>query len=208
MSRSVQKWAAFGRAGLIALGATAVTLAGCGHSPQTRFFTLDALPPTGGAAGASFTGPPLRLDSVHVPAALDRVEVVRQFAANELDVSDLDHWGAPLGELARRALTQDLNERLPAGAVIFPDSPKPALAQDLIVDVLDIHTQGGAVTVTASYTLVQTRPQVSKIQRQVVLSTLQASTDAAGQADALSRILAQLADKIAADLAKTSTAAG
>jgi uncharacterized lipoprotein YmbA len=203
MSRKV-----LNKAGLIALGAAALALTGCGHSAPTRFFTLDALPPPGGAAGASFTGPPVRLDAVHIPAALDRVEVVRQLAADQLDVSDLDHWGAPLGELARRALTQDLDERLPAGTVIFPDSPKPALAQDLIVDVLDIQTQGGAVTLTASYTLVQTKPHLSKIQHQVILSAPQASTDAAGQADALSRILAQLADKIAADLARTSSSAG
>jgi uncharacterized lipoprotein YmbA len=203
MSRKV-----LNKAGLIALGAIALALTGCGHSAPTRFFTLDALPPAGGAAGGAFTGPPVRLDAVHIPAALDRVEVVRQLAADELDVSDLDHWGAPLGELARRALTQDLDERLPAGTVIFPDSPKPALAQDLIVDVLDIQTQGDVVTLTASYTLVQTKPQVSKIQRQVILSAPQSSTGAAGQADALSRILAQLADKIAADLARTSPTSG
>jgi uncharacterized lipoprotein YmbA len=195
------------QAGLIALGLAAATLTGCGHSPPTRFFTLDSLPPTAATAGA-FVGQPLRLDSVHVPAALDRAEVVRQLAPNELDVSEMDHWGAPLGELVRRALTQDLAQRLPPGAVIFPDAPKPAPARDLVVDILDIQTQGGGVTMVVSYTLVQGLPQPDKpklpnVQHQVTLNLPQASAAAADQADALSRLLAQLADHIVADLAAT-----
>jgi len=192
--------------GLIALG-LAAALAGCGHSPPTRFFTLDALPPTGGSAVTPYAGLPVRLDSVHVPSALDRVEIVRQLAPNELDVSDQNHWGAPLGELARRALTQDLANRLAPGAVIFPDAPKPAPAQDLVIDILDIQTQGGGVTMLASYTLIpsvaapgQAKP--TSVQRQVTLTLPQASPAAADQADALSRLLAQLADRIAGDLAK------
>lgn len=195
--------------GVLALCLAAATLAGCGHSPPTRFFTLDALPPTGGSVNmsAGLTGLPVRLDSVHVPAALDRVEIVRQLAPNELDVSDLDHWGAPLGELARRALTQDLADRLAPGAVIFPDAPKPAPAQDLVIDILDIQTQGGGVTMVASYTLVQSvaapgQPKPANVQRQVTLNLPQASPAAADQADALSRLLGQLADRIAGDLAR------
>jgi uncharacterized lipoprotein YmbA len=42
-----------------------------------------------------------------------------------LEVSQQDRWTAPLGDMTRNVLSQDLASRLPNGAIIPPDAPLP-----------------------------------------------------------------------------------
>ena len=56
---------------------------------------------------------------------LDRPEVVTQILPNRLSIDESDRWGAPLAQLMRRTLAQDLTSRLPPGMFIFPDAPAP-----------------------------------------------------------------------------------
>lgn len=172
-------------------------LAGCGHSPPTRFFTLDAVPATRPVTPTAYVAP-VQLDAVHIPAALDRPEVVSQVGANELRVSDLDHWGAPLGEIMRRTLAQDLMARLPQGAFVLPDAPRPPGVRALVVDVLQLQADaGGRVYLQASWTLAgRTSTEPPVIQN--VQLTADGAPGAAGQAAALSQLMGELADRIAA----------
>lgn len=112
----------------------ACVVAACGRSPEPRLWTLDAVAPVAPRTTATT---PLRVDAVHLPLALDRPELVERRGANRVTVHDFDRWSAPLGDLVRRTLTQDLMARLPAGSVIFPDAPKTAATRSLVVDVLD-----------------------------------------------------------------------
>ena len=116
-----------------ALGAVAFTalalcmgLAACGHSDPTRFFTLDALPPT---APTAYAGPPLRVRAVHIPPALDRAELARETSPGEVSVDDFAHWAAPLGQTARQVLTEDLAARLPSGEIGPPNVLCPLAAR-------------------------------------------------------------------------------
>src|SRR5258706_9204092 len=102
--------------------AVAVALAGC-RSASTRIYTL------GPVASAShidvYHAPALRVDTLNVPASWDRIEILRLSAAGTLQISDFDHLAAPLAQMARQALSDDLDQRLPAGSVIFSRLPKP-----------------------------------------------------------------------------------
>lgn len=187
-----------------------LALAACAGA-ATRFHTLDPAPPAArAAADPAYVGPPVRLDAVHIPAIFDRPELVRQTSANTLAVSDLDHWGAPLGELMRRTLTQNLAVRLPAGRVVFPDAPKPADARGLVVDILALTPSEGEVRMDASWTLLPARrvpatPLAALLhQRTVRLSTPASARDVSGNAAELSALLGQLADQIALDLGRAS----
>jgi len=189
------------RFAVFSLGAAG--LAACGHSAPTRIFTLDAVSPQAALpmAAAPYGGAPFRVDAVHLPSALDRVEVVRQTMAERLEVSDFDHWGAPLGDLARRALTQDLVARLPAGAVIYPDAPKPPGAGGLVVDVLTFRRTDQGYVLDASWTLLAGPAGTAPLRRQVRLTDADVGLgDAAAEAAALSRLLGQLSEAIAAGL--------
>jgi uncharacterized lipoprotein YmbA len=176
-------------------GLALLLLAGCGHSPPTRFFTLDPAPPSRPATAATAMAP-VQLDAVHIPAALDRPQVVTQLGANRLDVHDFDQWASPLGEMMRRTLAQDLLARLPEGTFILPDAPRPQNIRGLVVNVLQIDAApGGQVTLQASWTLMEPGAARPALIRNVQL-TASAGPGPQGTAAAMSQLLGQLADQI------------
>ena len=195
--------------------ASALALAGCLTAcagAPTRIHTLEA----SGSGGGGWTGAAFRIDAVHVPPAFDRPELVRRTDAYTVTLSDGDRWAAPLGELVRRALTQDLERRLPEGVVIYPDAPKPPSSAGLVVDILSIHPDAGGVTMDASWTWVTPRapmaratssaaassappPPVARPSRTVHLTTAPAAGGVEAIAPELSALLSQLADRIAAE---------
>lgn len=196
----------------------ALALAACGHSPPTRYFSLDAVPPrapleTTGAIGSP-EGPRVQLGAVRVPASLDRPEVVAQDATHTLSVRDGDHWGAPLAQMMRRTLAQDLLARLPAGTFVLPDAPAPDGTRGIVVTVLALRANTkasngsnmpngskGQLVLEGSWTLTSGQPAKALLTENVVLSEPMSSADSGAIADAMSRVLGQLADHIAASLA-------
>lgn len=180
-------------------------LAGCGSSPPTRFYTLDAVKPPGAVPGRPPTAP-VKVDAVHVPALLDRRAIVRRQAGNQLDISSQDHWGASFGEMARGVLTQDLQSRMAPGAIIPPDAPAPRDARGLVVDILSFVPDGsGQVVLTCDWALLEGAPAHTTLLRTVHLSQ-PAGDSVSSQADAMSELLGKLADQIAATLSTQSVA--
>ena len=173
-----------------------LTLAGCASSPPTRFFALDPVSP-GSAAAAADTSEPVKVDAVHIPPALDRDSMVRGESDNQLQISSQDRWAGDLGEMIRRVLTQDLAQRLPSGMVVAPESPAPASARGLVIDILTFQPQAGEVVLDADWTLLQGM-QADPLLRRSVHLTQSATPSAQGEAEAMSALLGQLADDIAA----------
>jgi hypothetical protein len=139
---------------------------------------------------------------VHIPAELDRPEVVTQISPNRLKIDDSNRWSAPLAQMMRRALAQDLAARLPAGSFVFPDAPAPPGTRTLVVTVLDSQADAnGTLSVQVAWTLLSGQPASATLSQQAVLHAQFAGHDADAQAAALSRILGELSDRIAASLA-------
>lgn len=188
----------------------ALTLAACASSPPTRFFTLDPVPaaaadagPASGAARAGDTGDkprPVKVDAVHIPPALDRDSMVRGASGAQLEISSQDRWAGDLGETIRQVLTQDLASRLPAGTVIAPEAPAPENARGLVVDILTFQPQAaGEVVLDADWTLLE-GTQSNPVLRRSVHLTASAAPSAQGEATAMSTLLGQLADGMAAEI--------
>lgn len=184
----------------------ALLAASCAGAP-TRIHTLDAQPPTGSAT-AAYSGMAFRVDTVHIPAAFDRPELIRRTDPYTVTLSDNDRWAAPLGELMRRTLTQDLARRLPAGAVIYPDAPKPPNAGGLVVDILSISPTDGGVTMEVSWTwlapkIAQTptpAPQAAVAVARPLMARLTVPSAGPGPgaiAPEISALMGRLADEIA-----------
>ncbi|MGH6993810.1 MAG: PqiC family protein [Caulobacteraceae bacterium] len=178
----------------IAVIASLLALAACGHSPPTRFFTLSPVGPENGPARAS--NGPIQLDAVHIPAELDRPQMVRQVSANRLEIEEQDRWGAPLGAMMRRTLAQDLLARLPAGAFILPDAPRAGGVRGLVVNILELQASDGRVILQASWSLIEEGEARPAVTRDVELSA-EAGGGPAGEASAISKVLGSLADRIA-----------
>jgi uncharacterized lipoprotein YmbA len=132
--------------------------------------------------------------------------MVRGESDNELQISSQDRWAGDLGETIRRVLTQDLESRLPAGKVIAPEAPAPASARGIVVDVLTFQPQGGEVVLDADWTLLEGTQSNPVLSRSVHL-TAAATSSAQGQAAAMSTLLGQLADGIAAQISGASNGA-
>ncbi|MFT0170694.1 membrane integrity-associated transporter subunit PqiC [Paraburkholderia mimosarum] len=194
-------WRSLARTLGAALLAAPMSFAGCGHSAPTHYLTLDA---TGAGAGMPLsTRPmaPVQLSAVHIPAVLDRPEVVTQTGPNRLKIDDTARWGAPLAQMMRSALAQNLEKRLPAGAFVFPDAPAPAGTRTLVVTVLDCETTASAtLTLQASWALLSGQPVQTSLTQQATLNAEVTGQDAAAQAAALSRVLGELSDRIAASI--------
>lgn len=132
------------------------------------------------------------------PAALDRNSIVRGESGNQLQISSKDRWAGDLGEMIRRVLTQDLASRLPAGMVIAPQSPAPSDARGLVVDILTFQPQAtGEVVLDADWTLLEGM-QSNPVLRPSAHLTAPAAGSAQGEAAAMSALLGQLADSMAA----------
>jgi uncharacterized protein len=175
----------------------------------TRFYTLEPTPPAANVARA-YTGAPFRVDAVHIPASLDRPELVRDGGGGRFTVSDNDHWAAPVGELLRRVLTQDLAAQLPPGKVVYPDAPKLPGSAGLVVDILSISSMGDRVVMDASWTLMPVpdasgQPAAPGRQRVLRLTTPAARTEVSGNAAELSALAAQLSAAIAKDLSEAGS---
>lgn len=189
---------AFAKVSALAFVAMAA-LAACGHSPPTRYVTLSAEPVV--APHVSAPVQPVQLTAVHIPAELDRPEVVTQDGANQLTIHDTDRWGAPLGQMMRRTLAQDLLARLPAGSFVLPDAPAPPHTRKLVVTVLSIQAgASGTLTMQASWALLFGHGSHADLMQQVTLSSGMANRQAQAQAAAMSQLLGQLADRIAAGI--------
>ena len=150
-----------------------------------RFYTLS---PVGGD-NASVT-PALRVTRVTLPGEIDRLELVQRVDANRLQLADNDRWAAPLGEMIRRTLSDDLRARVPA-AVGEPES--------LYVDIEEfIGGADCAVSLRAAWSI---RPPKALDPSKRGYETIRVESPRACQVsvlpEAMSRALAELSDRIA-----------
>ena len=184
---------------VVAFALSLAVLAACGRSAPTQFYTLRAMPPASAIQAAPTV--PIRIARVEVPGTLDRPEIVREHANNQVKVDDLSQWSAPLGQLMRTTLIEDLIKRLPNGRVVPTDAPKPAATVDVSVEIVAVHETAGTLSIDVTWT--QTRPSgeagATTVQT-LSLSAPLADRSNAAYAEALSQAMAQLADAIAARL--------
>jgi uncharacterized lipoprotein YmbA len=182
--------------GWVAGCVVAVALGGC-RSASTRIYTL------GPAAPAShievYRAPALRVDTLNVPANWDRVELLTLSAAGTLQISDFDHWAAPLAQMAAQALSEDLDQRLPSGSVIYPRLPKPRGALGVNVDILEFNIVAAQASMRASWSIVPSGNAQGAKRSSAELRSSMSFEDPAAVAHAWSDLIGQLADRIAAD---------
>jgi uncharacterized lipoprotein YmbA len=185
-------------------------ISGCAKSPPTQFFTLDPVTPRQNAQPSS--GPPLRIDRVTIPSVMDRPELVREYAADRLKVDDFSHWGAPLGDLMRTTLVEDLIARLPARRILPSGAPTPEGAADLSVEITAIHESSSglladidwAIAMRSLATAGGAPPQVVRTLRHERIEAALNGPSQQAFAAALSQLMGVLADRIAAASPPTS----
>ena len=108
---------AFAAQALSACVALSAGLASCASGPPLRFYTLS---PVGSESTGAETPPAIRVARVTLPGEIDRAEIVQRIDVNRVKLAEEDRWAAPLGEMIRRTLSDDLHSRAP-GTAADPD---------------------------------------------------------------------------------------
>jgi uncharacterized protein len=174
-----------------------LSLAGCGSSPKTHFYTLKEVPAASGANGSDVVGP-VMVGQVNIPSTLDRLSMVTAGAGNQLNVSNQDRWASPLDQLLRRALTQDLRSRV-RGDVLAPGDPVAPNARVLRLNVLQFMANAnGEVVLDVDYSVQQHEKWLWTRHETLRTPVLGAGGEAV--AAAMSDAVGKLADRIAASL--------
>jgi hypothetical protein len=181
----------------VALG---LALAACGTTPPVRHYTLGpsasltAAPPAGPALGGSS----LVVGPVSVPAAIDRLPIVRLLDGARADVSDGHRWAAPLKTEIARRVAGELARRTPyARAVAWPQASIAEPDLNLPIDVQRFDADGfERVTLEAVWTLRKAGKDVA--------SRRFAATEALAEPtwEALAAAHGRLVDALARDVAK------
>ncbi len=180
-------------------------LTGCHSSPPQRFYVLD--PTQAPQASASKLQTPVQIASVNIPPSLDRQEMVRERAAGSLEISDVNRWGAPLGDMIQNVLTQDLMDRLPSAKVVPPRTSAPAATNEITVDILQFGSNStGNVVLKGGWSLYHLGSDTPVFNRNVQFTEKATAGDYGAQARSMSRLLGRMADDIAESLRSGYTA--
>jgi uncharacterized lipoprotein YmbA len=185
-------------------------MSGCSSGPPVHFYTLDPVETPHSVTARSSAL--VQVGAVHLPSELDRKLMVAQTAPNSLTISEQDRWGAPLADMFRRVLTQDLIQRVPHGQVIMPEGTAPSGTKLIAIDILKFQREpSGAVVLDGSWTVSTAGSDDPGIQHPLALTTpvaqdgavvqdgAAAQGGAAAQAHAMSQLVGLLADIIAAE---------
>lgn len=172
-----------------------LALAGCGSSPKTHYFALSPLKEAPRAPVALAW--PVTVASIEIPPTLDRRQMVRQTGATTMQISDQDRWTAPLGDMTRLVLSQDLAALLPPNMMVAPDLPAPPQTRRIVVAIDWFGTDASNDTsLVGSWSLLEGNPAHPVLRREISLKV----GGGVGQAAAMSRLVALLAQRIATTL--------
>ena len=176
----------------------ALLLASC-SSTKTYTYILSAVPPEQPARSGLALRPPIEVGEVAIPATLDRDEIVLAAPGDRLDVEGTSVWGAPIRQLIRRALSDDLAARLPPGSVLPPGAEAPSFGLRIVTVNFERFSAdtNGRVVLRADWTIARVDraptglPHVEQIEVNAQAGTVAAAIPA------MSRALGVLADRIA-----------
>ncbi|GAN76481.1 PqiC family protein [Acidisphaera rubrifaciens] len=182
--------------------AAALLPAACA-SPDPRLYTLRAVP------GPTLTGGPraITLRQVSLARYLERPQIVRSSEDYRLDVQANDWWGEPLAAMVGRVLGEDLTQRLP-GTQVFNEAGAISPDSDARIEVnvlrLDADASG-AVVLNAQVAIAG--PTGEPTAHEVRLTVRPTDGTLESQVAATSQAVGQLADAIAAQVARGGPAA-
>ena len=174
-------------------------LAGSCSAPE-QYFRLSA----DGPAVLPATGLLVLVGPVSLPTYVDRAELVFQSADNQFEVPANVHWTGTLQENFTRVLATDLGRRLGSGNVLtYPAPPTLKARFQVVADVRQFHAISGADAILDVSWRVQSPGTGEIIHRQNGSFRERVLGDGYGPVVAAeSRLVAQLADAIAASLSR------
>ena len=167
-------------------------------SAEPAYYTLAAVPGVVGVGGPKL----VEVQRPGLAGYLDRPGIVRADSAYRLRVAGMERWGEPLGDLIGRVLAENLNQRLPGSSVFTTAgtiSADPDATVQMDVQRFDADA-GGQVVLLAQVAVSHGRNRANAITQTVRQTMRPAGPATADLVAAMSAVLGQLADSVAATL--------
>ncbi len=186
----------------------ALLLGGCA-SAATDTYTLSSVPPGRQVPTGAPLRPPLEMGEVSIPATIDRNEIVLNAPGDRLNVAANSIWGAPVRQLIRRALSDDLAARLPPGSVLPPGDPGPKAGLRILTVSIEQFggDTSGQVVLSAAWIIAPSGTPPTGIPRRERIDVDGGAGTPRAVVPAMSRALGMLADRIAMSVLSPSQSA-
>src|SRR6266446_7252170 len=183
---------------LAVVGGSLALLAGCGSSPDTRFYTLATVPPITKTADRSSTPQvAVGIRSVVLPAELDRPQIVTRTGPNTVNLAEFDRWSSPLRDSVANVIASNLTVLVPADrVVVYPWPPGVSLDYQVSVEVTRLDLRMDGPCALEAWWRIQAKDQKSVVGRSSLSD--QAGHDYASVVAAKSRLVGALSGEIAA----------
>jgi len=146
----------------------AAALAGCGASPQARFYTLS---PSAAQQRANSEAPfSVAIGQVAVPEMIDRPQIVTRAGANQVTINEFALWAGPLKSEIARVIAGNLTQMLNGAPVyIYPQSTSMKADYKVQLDVQQFDSAlGDAATLEVLWSVQPVKGGEPKTGRAVV----------------------------------------
>src|SRR5256885_10178986 len=152
---------------LAVVGGSLALLAGCGSSPDTRFYPrAPPPPPTKPADRSSTPQVGVGIRSVVLPADLDRPQIVTRTGPNTVHLAEFDRWSSPLRESVANVIAENLSVLLPADRVaVYPWPPGVSIDYQVIVEVTRLELRMDGPCALDAWWRIQAKDQESVVGR-------------------------------------------
>ncbi|HXI13657.1 MAG TPA: PqiC family protein [Thermoanaerobaculia bacterium] len=177
-----------------------LSAAGCSlfSRSKSEFYALEQIAPAG--PPAVVRGVPIAIDALELPPGFDRRELVVRLADHKLDIRRSQQWSASLEKMVLHTLAFNVARRLPAGMIVLPGQAQPTSPTrsiDVVVEEIAAGPERVAV-LDARWRMQQSGKETISRHERITIEL--SSLDSAQIADGFSRALAELADRMVAQL--------
>lgn len=181
----------------LVLGAVLLLGSGCGSSPDTRFYVLDAVVQPAGTPLELSVG----LGPVTLPPYIDRNPIVTRDGPNTLSLAEFDRWAEPMQDGFERVLTTDLAAALGTSGVEMHPWGASAIDIRVPVEVLRFDADAsGTVYLVARWAVLTPDHGMISPPRLSEISHASSSSSFADTVGGLSQAIGKLAVEISREL--------
>jgi uncharacterized lipoprotein YmbA len=190
----------------VAVSILIAIVTGCGSTPPSHFYTLDA---TAKAAAVS-SNVSVSVGPVTVPAVVDRPQIVVRTGPNEVWLDEFNRWAAPLDDNFGRAVAENLVAMLGTPHVtVFPQTDAVNAQYRVAIQVQTFESAPGqAATLDAAWTVRGPKDARSQTGRTSVREPVQGGTGYPALMAAHSRAVARVSQDIADAIRALESGAG
>jgi uncharacterized lipoprotein YmbA len=176
---------------------------GCGTTPATRFYLLNA------SGNPQADNPPqftVGLGPIQFPAYLDRSKIIMRTGPNSFKTAEYHRWGEPLETNFTQVLAQNLGNALPNAVVTtYPWRGSKEIKVQVFVNVLSFDTDhNNQARLNVRWELIGAdHKTIAPPQQHEYLKTA-SSSDYAARVQAMSECVAELGRALAQEIAEVT----